>query len=266
MADRKISELSYADGIAGSDIFVVVTGVDIQNATLTTHKFPLSGITNNLINIDELFVGGTGLHVQATTYTDGSQPNTIRVDTTGLAYANHEHTYDQISNFGEGVSGLVQQIIAYQSLDAIVDGATDGATHQSTDLNISLAANSKYVCELGLVLVSDEDVDISGAINADASWALNYTTKIAGTWNHLEPDSFGHAPVHNSFDSIAGTGLICDGMKSAGFNRPHTLINKFTAETTNSVADNLSFTFAIPSTSAEVKILKGSWFKAEKII
>lgn len=262
MADRKISELSYADGIAGSDIFVVVTGVDIQNATLTTHKFPLSGITNNLINIDELFVGGTGLFVQATTYTDGSQPNTIQVDTTGLAYTNHEHTYNDISNFGEGVSGVVQQIIAYQSSDAT---DTD-ATHQSTDLNISLAANSQYVCELGLIITSDEDVEISGAVNADAAWDLNYTTQLAGTWNHLEPDNLGHSPVHNSFDNIAGTGLICDGMKTAGFDLPHTLINKFTAETTNSVADNLSFTFAVNSNTATVKILKGSWFKAEKII
>jgi len=262
MADRKISELSYADGIAGSDIFVVVTGVDIQDATLTTHKFPLSGITNNLINIDELFVGGTGLFVQATTYTDGSRPNTIQVDTTGLAYTNHEHTYNQISDFSAGVNSVIQQTIAYQSIDV----TDDDSTHQSTNLNISLAANSKYLCELGLIIISDGDTQISGAVNADSEWLTNYTTKIAGTWNHLDLDNAGHGVIHNSSGTIAGTGLICDGVPGGSQNSPHTLINKFTAETNDGVADNLSFTFAVDSNTAEVKILKGSWFKAEKII
>ena len=64
MADRKISELAETSSVASGDVIVVVTGVGVGGATLTTQKLPLSGIMNHVVKIDEITTGGTGIHLE----------------------------------------------------------------------------------------------------------------------------------------------------------------------------------------------------------
>ena len=66
MADRKISELSETSTVASGDFMVVVTGVGVGGATLTTHKLPMSGIVRDIVNVNELVTAGTGIHPVAT--------------------------------------------------------------------------------------------------------------------------------------------------------------------------------------------------------
>ena len=54
MADRKISELAETSSVASGDVIVVVTGVGVGGATLTTQKLPLSGLMNHVVKIDEI--------------------------------------------------------------------------------------------------------------------------------------------------------------------------------------------------------------------
>ena len=89
MADRKISELSETSSVASGDVIVVVTGVGVGGSTLTTQKLPLSGLMNHVVKIDEITTGGTGIHLVNSI--SATQPNTVAINTTGLALATHTH-------------------------------------------------------------------------------------------------------------------------------------------------------------------------------
>lgn len=264
MADRKISELSEAQQISKSDIMVVVTGVGVPSATLTTNKFPVSGLLKHVVNIDELVNAGTGIHLVATTGND--IVNTLRVNVTGYAYTSHNHLAANITDLGSAVSGYVQQIVKFQSTDLAATGTT---YVDSSDLSIQLAANSKYVCELGTVFVNNEEAsNILGGIKVTGTMEVNYPTKLYGTWNHVYQDNQGYGYLRNTISAVTGYGSLAENLHSSALNQPLTIINKFTVETTNNESDTINFRFATNSTNAATSgvLKKGSWLKAEKII
>lgn len=261
MADRKITELSEAASVASGDVMVVVTGVD--GGTLTTNKFPLSGLVNNIVNIDELVTPGTGVYLNFT-YSDTAK-NTVSIETSGLAYTSHTHEVADITNFSSGVSGEVQQLIKFQTEDI----AATGMLLASGDLKIPLEANSKYVCQLGTIFENDEENSkISGLVNVTGTMEVNYSTNMYGSWTYLNPGTNGHGTVINSLSPISGYGLVVNTLDADASGIPITLVNNFVVETTNSEADTLTFQFQTDSadqaTSGVLK--KGSWFKAEKVI
>lgn len=172
MADRKISELSEAASVASGDYIVVVTGVGVGGATLTTNRFPLSGLIADVINIEELVLQGTGIHLVNVQSDDG--PNTVTVNVSGYAYSDHEHVAADISDFSSAVSGEVQQIIKVQSTDIANTGSD---LLESSDLTISLASNSKYLCQLGTILNMNENTDLEGLIAVTGDMEVNYPTK-----------------------------------------------------------------------------------------
>jgi len=263
MADRKISELSEAQSVASGDYIVVVTGVDVGGATLTTNRFPLSGLVNNIVNVDELVLQGTGIHLVQDLNSDA--PNTVTVNVSGYAYSDHDHVAADITDFSSAVSGEIQQIIKFQSADLANTGT---ALVESSDLTISLAANSKYLCQLGTILNSNENTDLNGLINVTGTMAVNYPTKLYGTWNHLEIDNQGHGTIHNENTAVTGYGLLIDSVGTDGLGADYTLVNNFIAETTNNESDTLTFGFTLTSTNQSTSgvLKKGSWLKAEKIL
>lgn len=263
MADRKISELSEAASVASGDYMVVVTGVDVGGATLTTNKFPLSGLINNIINVEELVLQGTGIHLVNDQNDD--LPNTLTVNVSGYAYSDHDHVAADITDFSSAVSGEVQQIIKFQSSDIINTGTV---LVESTDLEIPLASNSKYLCQLGTILNMNEDTDLSGIISVTGTMSINYPTVIYGTWNHLEVDNQGHGTIHNENSAISGYGILIDSVGTAGIGESYTLVNNFVVETTNNEADTIAFGFVTNSTNQSTSgvLKKGSWLKAEKIL
>lgn len=263
MADRKISELSEAASVASGDYIVVVTGVGVGGATLTTNRFPLSGLIADVINIEELVLQGTGIHLVNVQSDDG--PNTVTVNVSGYAYSDHEHVAADISDFSSAVSGEVQQIIKVQSTDIANTGSD---LLESSDLTISLAANSKYLCQLGTILNMNENTDLEGLIAVTGDMEVNYPTKIYGTWNHLEVDNQGHGTVHNENTAITGYGLLIDSIGTDGLGENYTIVNSFVVETTNNEADTITFGFTTTSTNqATSGVLKeGSWLKAEKVL
>ena len=263
MADRKISELSEAPSVASGDYMVVVTGVDIGGATLTTNKFPLSGLVNNIINVDELILQGTGIHLVSDLNSDS--PNTVTVNVSGYAYSSHDHVAADITDFSSAVSGEIQQIIKFQTVDL---ANTGNVLEESSDLTIPLSANSKYLCELGTILNMNEDTDLNGLINVTGTMEVNYPTRLYGTWNHLEIDNQGHGTIHNENTAVTGYGILIDSIGTDGLSESYTLVNKFVVETTSNEADTITFGFTTTSTNqATSGVLKqGSWLKAEKII
>ena len=263
MADRKISELSEAVSVASGDYIVVVTGVGVGGATLTTNKFALSGLVNNIVNIDELITGGTGLHIVSDLNDDS--PNTLEINVSGYAYTDHTHVASDITDFSSAVSGEVQQIIKFQTTDLPNTGT---ALVESSDLSIELSANSKYLCQLGTILNANEDADVSGLVNVTGTMEVNYPTILYGTWNHLEIDNQGHAFIHNENAAVTGYGLVIDSVGTDGLGESYTLVNNFMVETTNGEADTLTFGFVTNSTNQSTSgvLKKGSWFKAEKVL
>lgn len=265
MADRKITELSEAASIASGDVIVVVTGVGVGGATLTTNKIPLSGLTNHIVNIEELITSHTGIHLVSSP--SATAKNTIEINTTGLAYTSHTHLAADVTNFSSTVSGQVQQLIKFQTADLANTGMllSDGA---STDLSIELAANSKYVCQLGTRLMCNEDTDVSGIISVTGEMSVNYPTNLYGEWKDLEIDTAGHALVHYESAAVSGYGKIIDSVGTNGLGATYTLVNEFTVETTNNEADTISFGFVTNSANTNTSgvLKKGSWLKAEKII
>lgn len=264
MADRKISELSEAQKISKADIIVVVTGVGVPGSTLTTHKFPVSGLMKHVVNIDELVKPGTGIHLVATT--GDNIVNTIAVNVSGYAYTNHSHTASHITDFGSAVSGYTQQILAFQSSDLAV---TNTNYVESADLSIPLSANAKYLCELGLILTNnDESTDLLGDIKVTGTMEVNYPTKLYGTWNYIHQDNQGVSITRHSTVSITGSSILTENLHASTIDLPLTVINKFIVETTSNEADTITFRIAkgtdTPDTSGVLK--KGSWLKAEKII
>lgn len=264
MADRKISELSEAQSVASGDYMVVVTGVGVGGATLTTNKFPLSGLINNIVNIDELIIGGTGIHLVSDINTDS--PNTLDINVSGYAYTTHTHLATDITDFSSAVSGEVQQIIKFQTSDIANTGTS---LVESSDLVIPLAANSQYLFELGTIFVNNEDSSIiSGLINVTGTMSVNYPTKLYGQWTHIDIDNQGVATYHTTSAGVSGYGLLIDTLDTAVNNKPLTVVNKFSVATTSNEADTISFGFITNSTnSATSGVLKqGSWLKAEKIL
>jgi len=264
MADRKISELAGAPSVASGDVIVVVTGVGVGGSTLATKSLPMSGIMNHVVKIDELTTGGTGIFLNKGIYSD--IPNDIKINVTGLAFDGHTHTASQITDFAGAVSGEVQQLIKFQETDLAV---TDTTLTESTDLSIPLAANSKYLCQVGTRLLMNEDTDLYGRIKVTGEMTVNYPTSLYGEWKKLIHEA-GNILVHHTSTSVSGDGKILNQIGSAagGLTDVHTIVHEFTAQTTNNEADTISFAFYTdstnPSTSGVLK--KGSWLKAEKII
>lgn len=263
MADRKISELSEAASVASGDYIVVVTGVGVGGATLTTNRFPLSGLINNIINVEEIVLQGTGIHLVNDQNDD--TPNTLTVNVSGYAYSDHDHVAADITDFSSAVSGEVQQIIKFQSADLANTGTV---LVESSDLTIELASNSKYLCQLGTILSTNEDADVSGVISVTGTMDVNYPTQLYGNWKDLEIDNQGHAIVHYENVSVTGYGLLIDAVGTDGLGSSYTLVNTFTVETTNNEADTITFGFVTDSTSQATSgvLKKGSWLKAEKIL
>jgi hypothetical protein len=263
MADRKISELVEASSVASGDVMVVVTGVGVAGATLTTNKFPLSGLVNHIVNINELITAKTGIHIVPTI--SATLPNKVELNVSGYAYTVHTHTASQITDFSSAVSGEVQQIIKFQSSDLPCTGKL---LVKSSDLTIPLSANSKYLCQLGTILTNNEDISLSGFVEITGTQRVNNPTQIYGTWSHLEVDNQGHGFLHNDSSAVTGYGLLLDGMDASAFSNPFTVINNFVVETTNNEADTVTIGIATNSTDQATSgvLKKGSWLKAEKII
>lgn len=263
MADKKISDLTEASSVNPQDLMVVVTGVGVNGATLTTRKFPLDGLVKNVVNIDELVIADEGIQISATT--SDSAANTISISVTGHAYTNHTHTVSNITDFASAVSGQIQQVIVVQGSDLPVTGRLP----VSSDLEIAIDSNSTYLCELGTILTMDEDVNLSGviAVTGDIN-DINYPTSINGTWTHLDIDANGHGAVYASNEAIGQYGNIIDTINATYYDTPYTILNKFTVTTTNNEVDTLTFKFFMNSTDETTSgVLKqGSWLKAEKVL
>lgn len=259
MADRKISDLSYTNSVAAGDLLVVVTGVETPGATLVTHKFPMSGLVNNIINIDELVTANTGIYLVPTLNDDA--PNTIEINVSGYAYTSHTHTDSAITNFGSAVSGYVQQIIKVLSADV----ASTNSTPADTSLSIPIAPSSTYLFEFGAILENEEaNTDISGVIATTGNTgSINYATVINGTWNYVEDSG-----LFNSTVPLSGIGPLFLNVTSDQTDKPVTVVNKFTINTTSTYTDNVSVQFFTSSTDTNTSgVLKaGSWLKAEKLI
>jgi len=264
MADRKISELSEAQSVASGDVMVVVTGVDVDGATLTTNKFPLSGLVNHIVNIDELTFAGTGIYLEKDLNIDS--PNLVTINVSGYSYLGHTHTASEVTDFSSAVSGEVQQIVKFQSSDL---AATGQMWAESADLTVSLAANSKYLLELGTILVNNENnTKVSGFVEITGTQRVNNPTQIYGTWNFLDTNSNSQSVITNTNVPFTGYGLLVDSLDPS-LNSDHlSLVNHFMVETTNNEADTLTFHLATDSTNQSTSgvLKKGSWIKAEKVI
>jgi hypothetical protein len=263
MADRKISELDFAPSVASGDIMVVVTGVTVPGAELITKKFPLSGLVNNIVNINELITAGTGVHLVTTI--NNNSPNLVNINISGYAYTQHNHTASNITNFGSAVSGLVQQIIKVQDTDI----ASTGSLWIESNLSIPLNSNSKYLCEIGTIFVSDEaDIDISGAITVTGLMSVNYPTKIYGNWKYYHLDNQNDLLSKGSTSAISGYGVLIKDTTSAVSGLPISIVNKFVVETAASESDTIRFDFTTNSSDSATSgvLKKGSWLKVEKII
>lgn len=273
MADRKISELPLAQKVFDGDLMVAVTGygqrtnpLDIESpfVSFVTAKVPVSGFVANAFRVNEVINGGTGIFVSPTINNANpstATPNTVRLHVTGVAFKEHTHSVSDVLNFASGVSGQIQQIIKFQSVDL---PCTGNLTITSTDLQIPLSANSRYLCELGTVFVNNETSSvISGLVKVTGTMDVNYPTRIYGTWNRLE-----NSGLYNSTSSISNYGNVLGSLNSSLVDQTVTIINKFTVETTNNEADTLSFAFTTNSNNSSTSgvLKKGSWFKAEKII
>ena len=264
MADRKISELAEAASVASGDVMIVVTGVGVGGATLTTKKIPLSGLTNNIVNIEELIVSTTGLHLIENKVSNGK--NTLEINVSGYAYTDHTHTASEVTDFASASSGVTEQNIKFQSADLT---AVDRTTVASTDLVIPLAANTKYLCELGTIIVNNENATtISGFVEITGTTRVNNPTQMYGTWNTLDTNANTQGVVTNTINPISKSGALTDSLDSTLNNQAVTLVNTFMVETTNNESDTATFKFAHDSADAGTNAIlkKGSWFKAEKVI
>lgn len=277
MADRKISELPLAQKVFDSDLLVAVTGygqrvdpLDFNSAYVPfiTTRIPVSGFMAHAFRINEVVNGGTGIMVSSTINNSNlatASANTIRLNVTGVALQNHQHSISDITNFASGVSGQVQQIIKIQNTDLACTGQLVVA---SNDLSIPLAANSTYLCELGTIIVNNEQAAVvSGLVSVTGDMSVNYPTQMYGTWNSLVSGVNGYT-INNSDTPVSSYGVLLGPLDSVRVNNLCTVVTKFTVQTTNNEADTVSFKFNTnstnPSTSGVLK--KGSWLKAEKVI
>jgi hypothetical protein len=264
MADRKISELSTASRVFDADYMVVVTGVnqlvpgqeDVYVEKVTT-KFPLSGLSTWVFRINEVVSGCTGIQIvpQINTGVGTGKPNTISICTTGVSYVGHTHTSSDITNFGSAVSGLMQQQLKFLSTETA--NSTAGTFQTLSGLSIDVANNSKYICELGLIMSGISSTQITGLISSTGIAASNNNLlTVYGTWNYVQDSG-----LYNSSSSVTGTngGRIASNLTST-----QTVINKFTVSTYATESDRLNIQFTANDTNG--KVLAGSWFKVEKVI
>lgn len=258
MADRKISDLSFASRVEDSDLLVVVTGIQGVGAGQSTHKFPMSGLVNNIVNIEELVTAKTGIFIVSTL--NDNAPNQIEINVTGYASSLHNHSAADITDFGSAVSGNVQQIIKVLESPEV---HTNGSETSVTSLSIEIPQQSKYLCEFcGIFTNNEVNTDISGSINVNGDISeLNHTTKIYGTWNYIRDSG-----IYNSTVPMTGLGPLV--INSDGNESLVTVVNKFVVETTSTSTDNITVSFLTNSTNANTSgvIQPGSWLKAEKVI
>lgn len=262
MADRKISELTTASRVFDADFMVVVTGVnqlvpgssDVYVEKVTT-KFPLSGLSTWVFRINEVVSGCTGIQIvpQINTGIGSGRPNTINICTTGVSYVGHTHTTSDITNFNSAVSGLFQQQL--KLLNIQVANSTPGSYEALSGLSINLANNSKYVCELGLIMSGISSTQITGLVSSTGIAASNGNLlTVYGTWNYVSDSG-----LYNSSTSVTGACSIANNLTST-----QTVVTKFTAATHETESDRLNINFTANDSNG--KILPGSWFKVEKVI
>lgn len=262
MADRKISELNSAARVFDADYMVVVTGVnqlvpgsnDVYVDKVTS-KFPLSGLATWSFRVNEVVSGCTGIQIipQINTGNAIATPNTISICTTGVSYEGHTHTTNDITDFNAAVSGLMQQKLKFLSTETANSQAGDFIT--LSGLSIDLANNSKYVCELGLIMHGVSSTQISGLIaSTGIDGTNNNLLTVHGTWNYVSDSG-----LYNSSASVTGSSMIANNLSST-----QTLVTKFTTSTHATESDQLNIKFTANDTNG--KILPGSWFKVEKVI
>jgi hypothetical protein len=265
MADRKISELNQATRVFDQDYMVVVTGVNqYKNPSdpsqgfvdYITTRVPLSGMALWTFRVNELVSGCTGIQVIPQVNTGLTPPsiNKISICTTGVSYVGHTHTSSNITNFGSAVSGLVEQRI--KILDTNV--TKTGTLTSLNNLNMDLTANTKYLCELGLIVNATTSSQLSGLVSSTGIAASNQNLlSVYGTWSYNAP---ANSSSYSTSIPVTGRALIGSGIN----NGTMTLVNKFTVSTYATESDRLVIQFGTNDTDGTVNA--GSWLKAEKII
>jgi len=265
MADRKISELNQASRVFDQDYMVVVTGVgQYKNPSdpsqgfvdYVTTRVPLSGMALWTFRVNEVVSGCTGIQIipQVNTGLNPPSINKISICTTGVSYTGHTHTSSNITNFGTAVSGLVEQRIKF--LDTNV--SKTGTLTSLTGLNMDLVANTKYLCELGLIVDASSSSRFSGLVSSTGIAASNQNLlSVYGTWSYASPSN---GVSYSTSTPVTGQALIGSGIN----NGTMTLINKFTVSTYATESDRLVIQFGTNDSDGTVKV--GSWLKAEKII
>lgn len=268
MADRKISELNEAGRVFDKDYLVVVTGVgQYRNPSdpsqgfvdLVTSRMPVSGLAAWSFRINEMVSGCTGIQIipQINTGLVPASINKISICTTGVSYNGHTHTSTNITDFGSAVSGLVEQRI--KILTTPVNNSGTSTLTQLNELSMNLTPNTKYLCELGLILdQTASSSEIFGLISSTGTLAANnLLLNIYGTWT---TNDITNRTTHNSSVAVSGVGVIVSGINTA----KTTNINKFTVATYATEADRLLVRFTANNTDGTV--LPGSWLKVEKVI
>lgn len=266
MADRKISELNEARRVFDKDYLVVVTGVgQYRNPSdpsqgfvdLVTSRMPVSGLAAWSFRVNEMVSGCTGIQIIPHINTGLFPPsmNKISICTTGVSYTGHKHTSADITDFGNAVSGLIEQQI--KILDTPV--SYTGAPTTLNELSINLKPNTKYLCEVGLILnQTTSSTRISGQISSTGILATNNNLlNIYGTWN---TNDLVNQSAYNTSSSISGWSTIADGINT----HRTTSINKFTVSTYANESDRIFVRFA--ANNVDGAVLAGSWLKAEKIV
>jgi len=267
MADRKISELGEARRVHDADYLVVVTGIgqfkvpsDISQGYVdyVTTRVPISGLSTWSFRINEVVSGCSGIQIIPTINTGLTPPsmNTIRVCTTGVSYSGHTHTSSNITNFGSSVSGLVEQRIKFLSSDV----SKTGSLTALTGLTLNLEPNTKYLCELGLVVdQTSTATQFSGLVTTTGISASNTNLlNVYGTWNYNDSDG----KYRSTSTPVTGVALIASGINTGAM----TLVNKFTVSTFETEGDQLSVRFGVNGVDNQGKVNAGSWLKAEKVI
>lgn len=263
MADRKISELTTASRVHDADFMVVVTGVgqlvpgqsDIFVDKITT-KFPLSGLSTWVFRINEVVSGVSGIRVIPTigTGNNPARPNSVLLSTTGVSFVGHTHTSSDITNFTTAVTNIVEQTIKYTNNDVSNTVASELTPLSGQNLFINLAADTRYICELGLIM-SGNASNISGVVSSTGIAASNTNLlSVRGTWNYVSGNG-----LYNSSNSVTGISLI-----SHALNGISTLVTKFSIKTYETIGDQINISFT--SNNTDAKVLQGSWLKAEKVI
>ena len=263
MADRKISELNSASRVFDKDYMVVVTGIERYKnpadpgqgyVDYVTTKIPLSGMAAWTFRVNEVVSGCTGIQIIPNINTGLVPPsiNTIRICTTGVSYSGHTHVTSDISNFTSGVNSIVEQRIKFLSDDVSKTGTLTTVSGLTTTLN----ANTKYLCELGLISTATTSTHLSGLVTSTVIAASNNNLlNVYGTCNYTEPGT----SQWNTVSSITGVTRIAGDINTGLV----TTVHKFTVSTYVTESDSLNVQFGTNDTDGTIKA--GSWLKVETI-